>query len=73
MQPRPYIGCDLAATTPIFLKMQISYISLVLIKYNKQVEMSQLPYSSEYLIIAIQNTLEARSMHFEKQGNCNNF
>ena len=35
--------------------------------------MSQLPYSSEWLIIAIQNTLEARSMHFEKQGQCKNF
>ena len=35
--------------------------------------MSQLPYSSEYLIIAIQNTLETKSMHFEKQDQCKNF
>jgi len=30
----------------------------------------QLPYSSEYLIIAIQSTLQARSIHFVKQGQC---
>jgi len=35
--------------------------------------MSQLQYSSESVIIAIQNTLEARSVHFEKQGQHKNF
>ena len=35
--------------------------------------MSQLPYSREQLIIAIQNTLEAKSIHFEKRGQCKNF
>ena len=34
--------------------------------------MPQLPYSSE-LIIAIQNTFEARSIHLEKQSQCKNF
>ena len=35
--------------------------------------MSQLQYSSEYLIIAIQNALEARLRHFEEQGQWKNF
>ena len=40
-------GCDLVATTPIFSKTQIECFGLVLIKYNKQLEKSQLPYGSE--------------------------
>ena len=68
MQPRPYFGYDLVGTTPIFSKTQIWCFSLVLIKYRKQLETSQLPYSIEYIIIAVQNALEARSIHFEEQG-----
>jgi len=35
--------------------------------------MSHLQHISECLIIAIQTTLEAWSIHFEKQGQCKNF
>ena len=63
-------SCDHAH---IFKDADDALFSLVLIKYNKQLEMSQLPYSSEHLIVTIHNTIGARSLHFEKQGQCKKF
>ena len=39
----PIFWCCIASTTPTFSKTQIWYFSLVLIQYNEQLEMPQLP------------------------------
>ena len=41
------VGVPLFSAMPIFLRMEIWQSSLIVIKYNKQIERSQWPYYNE--------------------------